>query len=98
MASSASPGPPPSKRRRVGSDGGDDEEMGNDAVDEARIPEAESKEKVKEKDPKHQERPFLHALSVTPDGRHLVALTGSDKTIWVFERDGSGHLKLLSQR
>jgi tRNA (guanine-N(7)-)-methyltransferase subunit TRM82 len=27
-----------------------------------------------------------------------VAITGSDKTIWVFEHDGAGNLKQLSQR
>ncbi|KAK4151967.1 hypothetical protein C8A00DRAFT_44929 [Chaetomidium leptoderma] len=44
------------------------------------------------------ERPFVQGLYATTDGCHLVAITGSDKTIWVFEHDGRGNLKLLSQR
>lgn len=42
--------------------------------------------------------PMVQCLSVTMDGKHVVAATGSDKTIWVFEHDGSGRLTLLSQR
>lgn len=44
------------------------------------------------------ERPFIQGLYATTDGRHLVAITGSDKTIWVFEHDGAGNLTQLSQR
>ncbi|SPQ18693.1 21064eb3-aa97-4643-8e48-66c5c0249ce7 [Thermothielavioides terrestris] len=33
------------------------------------------------------ERPFVQGLYATADGRHVVAITGSDKTIWVFEHD-----------
>lgn len=44
------------------------------------------------------EKPFVQGMYLTTDGRHLVAITGSDKTIWVFEHDGAGNLKQLSQR
>ena len=44
------------------------------------------------------EKPFVQGLYLTTDSRHLVAITGSDKTIWVFEHDGAGNLKQLSQR
>ena len=44
------------------------------------------------------EKPFVQGMYLTADGRHLVAITGSDKTIWVFEHDGAGNLKQLSQR
>ncbi|KAK0729165.1 hypothetical protein B0T21DRAFT_394501 [Apiosordaria backusii] len=44
------------------------------------------------------EKPFINCLITTTDGRHVIAATGSDKTIWVFEHDGSGNLKQLSQR
>lgn len=42
--------------------------------------------------------PMVQCLCVTADGKHVVAATGSDKTIWVFEHDGNGQLTLLSQR
>lgn len=42
--------------------------------------------------------PMVQCMSVTADGKHVVAVTGSDKTIWVFEHDGNGQLILLSQR
>ncbi|KAJ4417395.1 tRNA (guanine-N(7)-)-methyltransferase non-catalytic subunit trm82, partial [Neurospora sp. IMI 360204] len=44
------------------------------------------------------EKPFVQGMYLTTDGHHLVAITGSDKTIWVFEHDGAGNLKQLSQR
>ena len=42
--------------------------------------------------------PIILGLIASKDGKHVVALTGSDKTIWVFEHDGVGNLKQLSQR
>ncbi|KAK2073083.1 hypothetical protein P8C59_007392 [Phyllachora maydis] len=45
-----------------------------------------------------QMEPFVQNLRATPEGRHVVAVTGTDKTLWVFEHDGQGNLKLLSQR
>lgn len=42
--------------------------------------------------------PLVQCMSVTADGKHVVAVTGSDKTIWVYEHDGNGQLTLLSQR
>ncbi|KAK4205311.1 hypothetical protein QBC40DRAFT_50703 [Triangularia verruculosa] len=44
------------------------------------------------------EKPFINCLITTTDGSHVIATTGSDKTIWVFEHDGSGNLKEISQR
>ncbi|KAK0673264.1 hypothetical protein QBC41DRAFT_311852 [Cercophora samala] len=44
------------------------------------------------------EKPFINCLLTTANGSHVIAATGSDKTIWVFEHDGSGNLKQLSQR
>lgn len=43
------------------------------------------------------ERPMVIMMTATKDGSHLVAVT-SDKSIWVFEHDGEGHLKQLSCR
>lgn len=59
------------------------------------------KQKQKQKsEPRAQqsELPFVILLAATEDGNHLVAVTGQDKTIWVFEHDGKGNLKELSQR
>lgn len=44
------------------------------------------------------DRPVVTHLTSTPDGKHLVAITGHDKAIWVFEHDGNGQLKQLSKR
>ncbi|EGR50467.1 uncharacterized protein TRIREDRAFT_105636 [Trichoderma reesei QM6a] len=44
------------------------------------------------------DRPVVTHLTSTPDGKHLVAITGHDKVIWVFEHDGNGQLKQLSKR
>ncbi|KAL7936303.1 hypothetical protein V8C35DRAFT_297463 [Trichoderma chlorosporum] len=44
------------------------------------------------------DRPVITHLTSTPDGGHVVAITGHDKAIWVFEHDGNGQLKQLSQR
>ncbi|KAK1755358.1 hypothetical protein QBC47DRAFT_383485 [Echria macrotheca] len=90
---------PPSKRRRLES-GEAEAQNGNGEAEKSQTPEAgaKGKGKRKEKDPGHQERPFVHGLTATNDGRHLIAITGSDKTIWVFEHDGNGQLKQLSQR
>lgn len=43
------------------------------------------------------ERSMVNILTATKDGSYLVAVT-SDKSIWVFEHDGQGHLKQLSCR
>lgn len=44
------------------------------------------------------ERPFVQVLTATKDGKYIVAVTGQDKTIWVFEHDLAGNLKQISQR
>ncbi|TLD13340.1 uncharacterized protein PgNI_03062 [Pyricularia grisea] len=42
--------------------------------------------------------PWIAILVATSDGRHLVAVSGHDKTIWTFSHDGSGNLVELSKR
>ena len=46
--------------------------------------------------------PAVTALATTKDGRHVIAVTGEDKCIRVFESsfevDGGHHLRQLSQR
>jgi tRNA (guanine-N(7)-)-methyltransferase subunit TRM82 len=83
---SPAPEGPPAKRRKV--------ENGKESVSNGQ---AKSKKNAQYDCPAN-ERPFVQGLYTTSDGRHLVAITGSDKTIWVFEHDGAGNLKQLSQR
>ncbi|KAM7206667.1 WD40-repeat-containing domain protein [Rhypophila sp. PSN 637] len=94
--SSATDGPPP-KRRKV--------ESSQEAVPSNGSGDAEgagaSETKLKKKGKVYTtstDRAFVQGLYSTTDGRHLVAITGSDKTIRVFEHDGAGNLKLLSER
>ncbi|OLN88750.1 tRNA (guanine-N(7)-)-methyltransferase non-catalytic subunit trm82 [Colletotrichum chlorophyti] len=42
--------------------------------------------------------PVITIMTATSDGRHLLAISGHDKSLWVFEHDGKGQLKELSQR
>ncbi|KAF7544189.1 hypothetical protein G7Z17_g10143 [Cylindrodendrum hubeiense] len=44
------------------------------------------------------DRPVITHLTSTADGAHLLAITGHDKVIWVFEHDGKGQLTQLSRR
>ncbi|KAK7431040.1 tRNA (guanine-N(7)-)-methyltransferase non-catalytic subunit trm82 [Neonectria magnoliae] len=44
------------------------------------------------------DRPVITHLTSTGDGAHLLAITGHDKAIWIFEHDGKGQLTQLSRR
>ncbi|KAF4594784.1 hypothetical protein GQ602_000397 [Ophiocordyceps camponoti-floridani] len=44
------------------------------------------------------DRAVVTHLTSTVDGRYLVAVSGHDKIIWVFEHDGQGVLTQFSQR
>ncbi|KAG6040858.1 hypothetical protein E4U41_006830 [Claviceps citrina] len=44
------------------------------------------------------DRPVITLMACTNDGSHLVAVSGHDKAVWVFEHDGHGALTQLSQR
>ncbi|KAH7170646.1 hypothetical protein EDB81DRAFT_876668 [Dactylonectria macrodidyma] len=44
------------------------------------------------------DRPVITHLTSTADGAHVLAITGHDKVIWVFEHDGKGQLTQLCQR
>ncbi|EEU46443.1 uncharacterized protein NECHADRAFT_79056 [Fusarium vanettenii 77-13-4] len=44
------------------------------------------------------DRPVITHLTSTSDGSHVLAITGHDKAIWVFENDGKGNLTQLSKR
>lgn len=96
---------PPSKRQKVSENATDD----NDAT---RLQTGADNQKDKAKGPKERQktakdnmrlanvpdRPVIIQLTSTEDGAHVVAVTGHDKAIWVFEHDGKGNLKKLSSR
>ncbi|KAF4499953.1 tRNA (guanine-N(7)-)-methyltransferase subunit trm82 [Fusarium agapanthi] len=42
--------------------------------------------------------PVITHLTSTPDNSHILAITGHDKAIWVFENDGKGSLNQISKR
>lgn len=44
------------------------------------------------------DRPVITHLASTPDGSHLLAVTGHDKVVWVFKHDGNGQIEELSRR
>ncbi|KAB5563438.1 hypothetical protein GE09DRAFT_782724 [Coniochaeta sp. 2T2.1] len=48
--------------------------------------------------PSTSDVPMVQCLAVTADGKHVVAATGTDKTIWIFGHDGNGNLTLISER
>lgn len=93
---SPAPEGPPAKRRKVANN--DQEPTSNGHVAASSTDGRVKSKKAAPYDDPANERPFVQGLYATPDGRHLIAVTGSDKTIWVFEHDGSGNLKQLSQR
>ncbi|KAM7208037.1 hypothetical protein V8F20_001583 [Naviculisporaceae sp. PSN 640] len=96
---SPAPEGPPTKRRKVESS--ETKESNGNGNSHGKGAAAQNNNKPKKKGKQYTtpaDRPFVQGLYSTTDGRHLVAITGSDKTIWVFEHDGVGNLKLLSQR
>ncbi|KAJ0330399.1 hypothetical protein COL5a_003462 [Colletotrichum fioriniae] len=42
--------------------------------------------------------PVITIMTTTNNGSHLLAISGHDKSLWVFEHDGKGNLKELGQR
>ena len=101
--SKTSPAPegPPTKRRKVEpaqeptpKENGDE----NGVAEDATAPETKIRRKGKQYNKGLSDLPFVQGLYPTSDGRHVVAVTGSDKTLWVFEHDGAGKLTQLSQR
>ncbi|KAK1600460.1 WD repeat domain-containing protein [Colletotrichum navitas] len=42
--------------------------------------------------------PVITIMTTTSDGSYLLAISGHDKSLWVFEHDGKGNLKKPSQR
>ncbi|OTA64553.1 hypothetical protein K449DRAFT_392629 [Hypoxylon sp. EC38] len=92
---------PPSKKRKLDSENKPNVEgkgqADTKAVEAASNGNGKSKQKPESRG-QRPELPFVSLLAATEDGSHLVAVTGQDKTLWVFEHDGKGTLKELSQR
>ncbi|KAF6815943.1 WD repeat domain-containing protein [Colletotrichum sojae] len=42
--------------------------------------------------------PIITLMTATSNGSHMLAVSGHDKILWVFEHDGKGNLNQLSQR
>ena len=70
---------------------------GEDSIRENDTSKTQKQKKLESK-PKHQELLLVTDIAATADFRHVVAVTGQDKTIRVFEHDGAGKLRLLSER
>lgn len=92
---------PPAKRQKTATE----EDVSSAKPSEA--PQGESEQKGKKGKGKNKQqtvvsrvpdRPIVTHLTSTADGRHVLAVTGHDKTIWVLEHDGEGNLKQTSQR
>ncbi|KAI1367349.1 hypothetical protein F5Y08DRAFT_75818 [Xylaria arbuscula] len=83
---------PPSKRRKIASDEHEQEKQDVPTNGE------KGQKKGKTNRAITPEIPFVILLTATEDGSHVIAVTGQDKTLWVFEHDGQGSLKELSQR
>lgn len=93
---------PPSKRQKLGSDGAELDagpENEHDATQDAPANSEKNQKKGRGKwTQPRPEAPFVVLLTATSDGSHVVAVTGQDKTLWVFEHDGKGSLEQVSQR
>ncbi|KAI0432988.1 hypothetical protein F5Y09DRAFT_114846 [Xylaria sp. FL1042] len=92
---------PPSKRRKLTSDDVEENvgaEAGQRAPDTPTNGEKSQKKGKKTSTRSKPEAPFVVLLTTTEHGSHVIAVTGQDKTLWVFEHDGKGSLKEVSQR
>ena len=88
---------PPAKRRKV-----EEEEPQGSADDATQASQTGSchtnKRNIRRNATASLDMPMVIILKFTSDGRHLVAVTSTDKTIWVFEHDLCGNLIQISQR
>jgi tRNA (guanine-N(7)-)-methyltransferase subunit TRM82 len=86
------PAPPPAKKRKLSASG---------PADAQRVSNGRKKKKQYDAVLGGLEAPAIVALSITKASNHVVAVTGEDKSIRVFEiiqKDGIQQLKQLSQR
>ncbi|RCI14658.1 hypothetical protein L249_6953 [Ophiocordyceps polyrhachis-furcata BCC 54312] len=102
--------PPPAKRQRRNDDDDNgrrngDNEPGNDAVEDGDEVQGGKKTKTRSGGggggrpvARVPDRAVVTQLTSSLDGRYVVAVSGHDKIIWVFDHDGNGNLKPLSRR
>ncbi|KAF3056541.1 tRNA (guanine-N(7)-)-methyltransferase non-catalytic subunit trm82 [Daldinia childiae] len=92
----------PSKKRKLNEDKKPGAEEGTSQADTGAVETTANGNGKKKHKPDSRvqgpEIPFVALMTATEDGRYLVAVTGQDKTLWVFEHDGKGELKEISQR
>lgn len=98
---------PPTKRQRV--EQGAPEELTPEAGTATAQEDAGESTKGKKKGKKgygtsrgpFSRQPDYHLiiiLEVSADGKHVAAVSGNDKTLWVFDHDGNGALRESSKR
>lgn len=98
---------PPAKRQKVAEEGLDvstgDAEAGNTETAQSKGTKGKGKGKSDNHGDRSRmgrvvDRPLITLMTCTDDGKHLIAVSGHDKSVWVFEHDGEGNLTQLSQR
>lgn len=84
-----------------------DHDKTEDVCDKTIVHQGKRKGKKQSKGPSHGDnsrmgrvvdRPIITLMTCTNDGSHLIAVSGHDKAVWVFEHNGQGTLTQLSQR
>jgi tRNA (guanine-N(7)-)-methyltransferase subunit TRM82 len=99
---SSDPAEPPAKRQKTANTPGQDEEPPNGAEGGTRKKEKRGRGTVKSENARSRqtfmERPLVTLLASSADGTYLIAVSGHDKTVWVFQHDGQGNLKQISRR
>ncbi|KAI1649834.1 uncharacterized protein F4817DRAFT_357229 [Daldinia loculata] len=92
----------PSKKRKLNEEKKPGAEEGTSQADTGAVETTANGSGKKKHKPESRvqgpEIPFVALMTATEDGRYLVAVTGQDKTLWVFEHDRKGVLKEISQR
>lgn len=96
---------PPAKRQKTKDDVNDDADQEEAQNGDAKDTGEEIKKGKKDKSESKKLRvarvpdlPIIIQLTSSDDGRHVLAVSGHDKVIWVFSHDGQGVLTQLSQR
>jgi tRNA (guanine-N(7)-)-methyltransferase subunit TRM82 len=102
---------PPLKRQRLSADEGDtntaddgaDQTVDKDQSKASRKKGKKAKDRargegISHRAPQALDKALVALITTTDDGKHVVAVSGHDKTLWVLEHDGQGVLRQLSQR
>jgi tRNA (guanine-N(7)-)-methyltransferase subunit TRM82 len=99
---SSDPAEPPAKRQKTVNTPGQDEEPPNGAEGGSRKKDKRGRGTAKAENARSRqtlmERPLVTLLASSADGTYLIAVSGHDKTVWVFRHDGQGNLEQISRR